>query len=163
MHQELEFFRKKLLPKSGICWESPIAHIISRMSTFITFGDSCLKGAGGYSLSLGFWWHLPFFEEVKLRTLLHKQDNADGWLISINVLKFVTIIINYCAALHMVLSTNPTNDPYPILLNVTDNASALSWTTSACCKSRIGHLLVCFFCSLQINSPLGINSQLPVD
>ncbi len=78
MRQEIEIFRKKLIPKSGICWESPIAHIIPRMPTFITFGDSCLKGAGGYSLSLGFWWHLPFPEEFKLCMLLHKQDNADG-------------------------------------------------------------------------------------
>jgi hypothetical protein len=54
MCQEIEFFCKKLLPNSGICWESPIAHIIPRMPTFITFGDSCLKGTGGYSLSLGF-------------------------------------------------------------------------------------------------------------
>jgi hypothetical protein len=79
------------------------------MPTFITFGDSCLEGAGGYSLSLGFWWHLPFLEEVKLQMLLHKRDNADGLLISINVLKFVTVIINYCAALHIVLNKNPMN------------------------------------------------------
>jgi hypothetical protein len=78
MHQETEFFCKKLLPNSGICWESPIAHIIPRMPTFITFGDSCLEGAGGYSLPLGFWWHLPFPEEVKLCTLLHKWGNAEG-------------------------------------------------------------------------------------
>jgi hypothetical protein len=159
MHQEIEFFHKKLLPNSGIRWESPIAHIIPRMPTFITFGDSCLEGAGGYTFSLGFWWHLPFAEEVKLCTLLHKWDNADGQLISINILKFVTVIINYCAALHMVLNTNPTNNPYPVLLNVTNNEFALSWTTSACCKSRIGCLLARFFCSLLINSPLGINSQ----
>jgi hypothetical protein len=55
MRQEIEFFRKKLLPTSDICWESPIAHVIPRMPTFTTFGDSRLKGAGGYSLSLGFW------------------------------------------------------------------------------------------------------------
>jgi hypothetical protein len=56
MRQEIEFFRKKLLPKSGIRWKSPIAHIIPRTPTFTTFGDSCLKGARGrYSLSLGFW------------------------------------------------------------------------------------------------------------
>jgi hypothetical protein len=46
-----------------------------------------------------------------------------------------------------------------VLLNVTDNASALSWTMAACCKSRIGCLLACFFYSLLINSPLNINSQ----
>jgi hypothetical protein len=159
MHQEIEFFCKKLLPTSNICWESPIAHVIPRLPTFTTFGDSCLKGAGGYSLSLSFWWHLPFPEEVRLCPLLHKGDNAEGLLISINVLKFVTVIINYCAALHVVLTKNPTNDPYPLLLNVTDKALALSWTTGACQKSRIGRLLACFFCSLLTNSPLGINSQ----
>jgi hypothetical protein len=37
MHQEIEFFLKKLLPNSRICWESPIAHMILRMPTFITF------------------------------------------------------------------------------------------------------------------------------
>jgi hypothetical protein len=108
MHQEIEFFCKKLLPNSATHWESPIAHIIPRMLTFITFGDSCLEGAGEYSLSLGFWWHLPFPEDVKLPTFLHNQDITDGWLVSINVLEFVTIIINYCTALRMVLSTNPT-------------------------------------------------------
>ncbi len=59
----------------------------------------------------------------------------------------------------MVLSKNPTNNPYPVLLNVPDNACALSWTTGACRKSRIGCLLARFFCLLLINSPLGINSQ----
>jgi hypothetical protein len=59
----------------------------------------------------------------------------------------------------MVLSTNPTNDPYLVLLSVTDNASTLSWKTGACRKSRIGRLLARFFCLLLINSPLSINSQ----
>ncbi len=113
MRQEIEFFREKLLPTSDIRWESPIAHIIPRMPPFTTFGDSCLKGAGGYSLSLGFWWHLPFPEEVKLRMLLHKRDNADGLLIIINVLEFVTVIINYCATLHIVLIKKSHKRPIP--------------------------------------------------
>lgn len=159
MRQEIEFFREKLHPDSDIRWESPIAHIIPRTPTFVTFGDSCLEGAGGYSTSLGFWWHLPFPEEIQSRTLIRKNDNKDGQLISINVLEFVTVIINYCAALHVILTDNVTDDRYPVLLNVTDNMSALSWTTGACRKSRIGRLLARFFCSLLINSPLGINSQ----
>ena len=159
MRLEIEFFRDQLHPDSGIRWESPIAHIIPRTPTFISFGDSCLEGAGGYSVSLGFWWHLLFPNEIKDRTLLKKRDNSDGLLISINVLEFVTVIINYCAALHLVLTEAVTNDKYPVLLNVTDNTSALSWTTGACRKSRIGRLLARFFCSLLINSPLGVNSQ----
>jgi hypothetical protein len=69
------------------------------------------------------------------------------------------VIINYCAALHFVTTTSATDDPYPVLLNVTDNESALSLTTGACKKSKVGRLLARFFCSLMINSPLGINCK----
>jgi hypothetical protein len=127
MRQEIEFFREKLLPESNIAWETPIAHIIPRTPAFTSFGDSCLEGAGGYCILLGFWWHIPFPEAVIQRTLKHKKDNKDGLLILINVLKFVTVIINYCAALRFVTTTSATDDPYPVLLNVTDNASALSY------------------------------------
>ena len=85
---------------------------------------------------------------VKQRTLLHKQDNKDGLLILINVLKFVTVIIDYCATLHFITTTAATNGLFPVLLNVTDNASALSWTTGACKKSKVGRLLAHFFCLL---------------
>ena len=110
-------------------------------------------------ISLGHWWHLPFPEEVIQQTLIHKKDNKDGLLISINVLKFVTVIINYCASLHVFTAMSITNDPHPVLLNVTSNASALSWTNHTCRKSKLGRLLMQFFCSLLINTPLGISSQ----
>jgi hypothetical protein len=136
MSQEIEFFCEKLLLESNIAWETPIAHIIPWMPMFISFGDSCLEGAGGYSILLGFWWHIPFPKAVKQRTLLHKRDNKDGLLILINVLKFVTVIINYCVTLHIVTTTSVTDDPCPVLLNVTNNASALSWTAGAYKKSN---------------------------
>ena len=129
------------------------------MPTAIAHGDSSLKGMGGYSLEFKFWWHIPVPEEVQRRTLLFKADNKDGLLISINVLEFVTVIITYLASLHVVTTTTITNDPYPVLLNITDNSSALSWTVNACRRSKVGRLLARFFCSLLINSPLGINSQ----
>jgi hypothetical protein len=109
---------------------------------------------------LGFRWHIRVHDKIIQHTLLFKSDNKDGLLVSINVLEFVTVIINYCAALHIFQTTNVTEDPHPVLLNITDNnASALSWTLHTCKRSRIGPLLARFFCSLLINSPLGINSQ----
>jgi hypothetical protein len=141
MQMEIEFFCDKLHPNSNIRWETPIAHIIPRMPSAISFGDSLLTGMGGYSLSLKFWWHLPIPEEVQRRTLLHKKDNSDGQLISINVFEFVMVIINYVASLFVITTTTFTSDPFPILLNVTDNMSALSWTTHACRKSIIGQRL----------------------
>jgi hypothetical protein len=88
MHQEIEFFCDKLHLDSGMQWEAPIAHIIPRTLTCITFSNSCLDGVGGYLLSLGFWY-LPFLHNIIMWTLLHKRDNLDGRLISINVLEFI--------------------------------------------------------------------------
>ena len=45
MRQEIEFFRDKLRPNSGITWETTIAHVIPRTATVSSFGDSCLEGA----------------------------------------------------------------------------------------------------------------------
>jgi hypothetical protein len=156
MRAEIEFFRDKLKPDSGIEWETPLAHLIPRTPFATMIGNSSLEGAGGFSISLGFWWHIRFPDEIVKRTLLFQ----DVPLISINVLKYVTVIINYIAALH-VLQTMPdiTDDPHPVLLNVTNNSLALSWTLHTCKRSRIGRLLGHFFCSLLINSSLGINSQ----
>ncbi len=50
----------------------------------------------------------------------------------INVLEFVTVIINYCAALHVVQTSPITDDPHLVILNVTNNSSALSWTLHMC-------------------------------
>jgi hypothetical protein len=159
MRQEIEFFQDKLQPSSTILWETPIAHVIPRSPTATTFGDSCLKGAGGCSIKLGFWWHIDFPKEIKRRTLLFKSDNKDGQLISIKVLKLVTVMIYYIASLHVITRTNFTDNPHPVLLNVTDNMAALKWTTGACRRSNIGRRLARFFCLLLINSPLSINSQ----
>jgi hypothetical protein len=125
----------------------------------VCYGDSCLDGAGGYSVALGFWWHIKFPYDIVQRTLLHKANNDDGKLISINVLVFITVIINYMASLHVLELTKPTEDPYPVLLNITDNSSAQRWTTTNCKGSTTGRLLARLFCSLLINSPLGINSK----
>lgn len=159
MRAELEFFRGALASKSDVMWETPIAHLIKRNPFAVTVGDSCLEGAGGYSTGLGFWWHLSFPPEVVARTLIHKTDNSDGDLISINVLEFVTVIINYCAAVHVITTTKPTSDPHPVILNITDNVSASNWTSHACLQSRIGRLLGRLLCFLLMESPVGINSK----
>ena len=119
-----------------------------------------LEGAGGFSVTLGFWWHIRFPDEVVWRTLRFKTSNNNSMLMLINVLEFVMVIINYCAALHVVRTSPVTDNPHPVILNVTDNSSALSWTLHTCKQSKIGKMLAPFFCSLLINLPLGINSQL---
>jgi hypothetical protein len=96
---------------------------------------------------------------VILRTLIHKHNNDDGKLISINVLEFLTVIISYAAAYTALTQDPVTDDPNPVVLNITDNTSALSWTLHSCKKSMIGRKLARFFCGLLIGSHVGINSE----
>jgi hypothetical protein len=159
MCYKIKFFCNKLKPDSGIEWGTPIAHLIPRTPFATTIGDTLLEGAGGFSISLGFWWHIHFPDEVVQRTLRFKTSNDDGMLVLINVLEFVTVIINYCAALHVVRTSPVTDDPHLVILNVTNNSSALSWRLHTCKQSKIGQMLAHFFCSLLINLPLGINSH----
>jgi hypothetical protein len=135
------------------------AHCPFNSSNALCNNNRRLEGAGGFSITLGFWWHIHFPDEVVQRTLRFETSNNDGMLVLINVLEFVMVIINYCAALHVVRTSPITDDPYPVIFNVIDNSSALSWTLHTCKQSKIGRLLACFFCSLLIKLPLGINSQ----
>ncbi len=64
MHYKIEFFCDKLKLDLGIEWEMPIAHLIPRTPFATTIGDSLLEGTGGFSITLGFWWHICFPEEV---------------------------------------------------------------------------------------------------
>ncbi len=153
------FFCNKLKPDSGIDWETPIAHLIPQTPFATTIRDSLLEGAGGFSTMLGFWWHIRFPDEVVQHTLRFKTNNNDGMLVLINVLEFVPVIINYCTALHVVRTSPVTENPHPVILNITDNSSALSWTLHMCKQSKTRQMLAHFFCSLLINLPLGINSQ----
>ena len=159
MRAEIEFFRRMLQPNTGLSWETPIAHLIKRVPSATAFGDACLDGAGGYSIDLCFWWHLEFPQEIVERTLKYKKDNKAGDLISINVLEFLTVILNYCAAYTVFTTERVSEDPFPVILNVTDNMSALNWTTHTCKCSQGGRLLARTFCSLLIGSPVGINAK----
>jgi hypothetical protein len=63
-------------------------------------------------------------------------------LVSINELEFVMVIINYCAALRVVWTSPVTDDPHPVILNVTNKSFALSWTLYMCKRSKLGECLL---------------------
>ncbi len=125
----------------------------------MTIKDSLLEGTRGFSITLGFWWHICFPDEVVQRTLQFRSNNNESMLVLINVLEFMMVIINYCATLHVVWTSPITDNPHPVILNITNISSALSWTFHTCKRSESRQMLAVFFCSLLINLPLGINSQ----
>ena len=159
MREEIDFFEEALKRHSGITWESPIAFLIKRTPFATTFGDACLDAGGGYSMKMKFWWHIRFPDQIIRRTLRYLSNNSDKNLISINVLEFVVVIINYCGALTLITTERFTSDPHPVLLNIVDNTSADSWTTHTCKGSHLGKLLANFLCYLLMDANLGINSS----
>jgi hypothetical protein len=86
------------------------------------------------------------------------KNNEDETFVSINCLEYVTIIINYCAAISVFAEDNITIDPHPVVLCVTDNISAKNWTVHTSKKSLIGRALARFFCGLLIGSNVEINA-----
>jgi hypothetical protein len=132
MCHKIEFFCDRFKPDSGIKWETPIDHLVPQTPFAKTIGDSSLEGAGGFYITLGFWWHICFPDEVVQRILQFRSNNNDGMLMLINVLEFMMVIINYCAALHVVWASLFTEDPHPVILNITNNSSVLSWTIHTC-------------------------------
>ncbi len=159
MREELSFIASILNPDSGIKFETPISHLIPRTPTASIIGNSSLLMCGGYSVTLKFWWHLTFPKEIVERTLLHLKDNSDKNFISINCLEYVTIIIDYCAALTSLASNKFNDDPHPVVLCITDNTSALNWTLHTSKQLAIGWALARFFCGLLIGSDVGINAK----
>jgi hypothetical protein len=111
------------------------------MTFATTIRDSSLEVAGGFSITLGFWWHIRFPDEVVQRTLQFKTSNDNSMIVLINILEFVLVIINYCAALHVVWTSPVTDDPHPVILNISYNSSALSWTLHTCKRSKIRQML----------------------
>jgi hypothetical protein len=159
MMRELIFLSDALTPNLGIKVETPIAHLIPRVPTALIIGNSLLVACGGYSITLKFWWHLSFPKDIAKRMLLHLKNNFDDTFISINCLEYVTIIIDYCAALVGFTTRRVNNNPYPVVLCITDNTSMLNWTLHTSKKSIIGQALARFFCGLLNGSRVGINAK----
>ncbi len=159
MQDELNFIADALKPNFGIKFETLIAHLIPRTPTASIIGDSSLLACGRYSITLKFWWHLSFPKNVVKQTKLHLKDDLDETFISSNCLEYFTIIVNYCASLVSFATQKINDDPYPVVLCVTDNTSALNWTLHTSKKSRIGQALARFFCGLLIGSNVGVNAK----
>ncbi len=85
--------------------------------------------------------------------------NSDSTFVSINCLEYVTIIINYCAALVVFSSHKIIDDPHPVVLCVMDNTNALNWTLHICKKLIISQALARFFCGLLIGSNFRVNTK----
>ena len=160
IREELNFIRTVFGDPTTYKWSSPIAHLIPRESDYESWQDSCLRGAGGFSILLHFWWTLEWPHVIEKRTLRYLRK-GDRHLISINLLEYAAIIISLAAAIltweQLPMNRQPN---HPILLLWTDNTSAASWTKRiAGLKGPQGKTLARIFAHLLMFSDMGVNTD----
>ncbi len=160
LRAELHLIRAALTHDS-VPTSSPISHLVNRTPLGVAFSDSSLLAAGGYSPSLRFWWYLSWPHPIRLRTLKHINNNADGQLIDINVLEYAAIIINYIACYHAIRTRPPDggSDPHPIVLLLTDNSSSEAWAHKGARVSFAGRALGRLQAALMIANPVGFRTS----
>jgi len=114
MRHDVDRLHEVLSDPSQYPWQSPISHMIPRDPSFTAYGDASLMAGGGYSSDLHFWWHLEWPSEIHHRTIKFWDDNKER-LVSINLLEFIVVILNYAASLLAIRTSPPPHDPYPVL------------------------------------------------
>jgi hypothetical protein len=155
---EIEFITQVFANPDIYRWESPIAHLIVRESDYETLQDSCLTGAGGFSALLKFWWALEWPKEIVLRTKLPRKDQHR---ISINLLEYGAIILGLAGSIvAWELLPSATRPAHPMILLLTDNTTAKSWTKRISgLKTPQGRTLARLFAHLLMFSNVGVTAE----
>jgi hypothetical protein len=138
-------------------FSTPIGHLSCRTPSAKAWSGSCLYVVGGYSTNMCYWWYYKWPEKFRKHTLTFVHSNEHGKFVSINVLEYAALIINYVAATHFCLIDKDPSDPYPVVQLFADNTTAEAWAIKACKKSPIGRSLGRIQCALMINNPVGIS------
>ena len=139
-------------------FRTPIAHLVRRDPSADAWSDSSLRAAGGYSVTMHFWWYLEWPASVHKRTLIYIRNNAKGSLVSINVLEYVALLITYAGAIHFYKCHSNKTDPSPLVLFYVDNTVSEFWGGKACTSSLIGQALSRLQCAMMINNSVAIQT-----
>eukprot|EP00957_Ditylum_brightwellii_P012036 909237-Ditylum_brightwellii.AAC.1 len=126
--------------------------MIPRDPDFVADGDSSLFAAASFSTKLQFWWHLEWPEEVQARNINEMKRDKDRKLISINVLEYITVILNYVATIASIQGLRNRgllHHPHVVVLIKADNTAAESWAKKSC-SSVIGKALMRLQAALMI-------------
>ena len=137
---------------------TPIAHLVEREPTFVSYGDASLINGGGWSIDLRFWWCIVWPDVIETRTVRCINDNRGGNLLSINILEYLVVIIDYAAS-QAAIAIDPPEDEHPNLLNRVDDTSAHSWSTKGCIQTKEGKALSRLNCFLLIDSSTNLESK----
>ena len=146
-----------LLREESSSVSTPISQLVKREQTFVSYGDAYLINGGGWSIDLQFWWCIVWPKEISIRTVCCLKENGGGNLISINILEYLVVIIDYAAS-QAAIALEPLKDEYPTILNRVENKSSHTWSTKGCIQTKEGKSLSRLLCFLLIASTTNLES-----
>ena len=148
---DLRILRRNLADELSALWCRPIGLLIKREPTCTTLGDAAYTGLGGWSPTFRFFWRLIAAELLAMGFPLHElgpgasepEEVADPNRLHINVLEFITLIIDLWLTIYFV-KLDPTKAGGHIAQLLGDNTSALSWLRYATRtkKTPVRHLAI---------------------
>jgi hypothetical protein len=113
-------------PIIGVPLETAIGCMVKRSYTALGWSDSCIHGTGGYSTEYRVWFHVEWptciYEKA---TKFTKEKDA----ITINDLEFISVILDFIAALVAMETNGLGEDKNPVMLLYANNMSAISWVS----------------------------------
>ena len=149
---DIRLLRQNLGDQHKALWKRPIGLLIKREPTSRSLGDAAYTGIGGWSPAHKFLWRITREELIAMGFPMHELlprsnepvDPADPDKLHINVLEFITLIIQLWLSLFFA-KKEPNKPGGHIIELLADNTSALSWLRYATrTKKRIVRHLAIF-------------------
>jgi hypothetical protein len=165
-------FRMKVTPalREEICWlhnyladdnnpwEIKIGHVIKRNPTWTTAGDASFDTGAALCHDLQFIFDVVWSDDIVAAMQLHPKHPR---YVHINHLEFVVVLLQLAAITQLYEDNQlPHEVAAPVLLILTDNMTAKSWThrVTAGHSARKGQLLVSMLAELLRRCPVGVNA-----
>ena len=131
-------------------WSKPICGIIPRSCDLTQYGDSSLRGAGGYCHQYKFFIFMQWPLTVQRLTVLHMRSPK----ISINDLEFATAIILIAGVCVAWSQDNSDTKLYqPRIQHFIDNTAAESWLKKPTVSSPVARRLTSVLCGILAKHP----------
>jgi hypothetical protein len=158
LREELRWLHDYLANDNNL-WEIKIGHVISRDPTWTTAGDASFDAGAALCHDLQFLYDIVWSDDIATATRLNPKNPR---FVHINHLEFIVVLLQLAAITQLYENKQlPPEIAAPVLLILTDNMTAKSWTHRVTARhtARKGQILVSMFSRLLQRCPVGVNAE----
>ena len=158
LREEIRWLHDYLADDKNL-WEIKIGHAIKRDPTWTTAGDASFDAGAALCHDLKFIYDIVWSDDIAAATRLNPKNPR---FVHINHLEFVVVLLQLAAITQLYDNKQlPPEIAAPVLLILTDNMTAKSWTHRVTARhtARKGQILVSMFSRLLQRCPVGVNAE----